>query len=126
MPLTGEDEILLNMPNAELENTRFSNLSMTSTSQVKQEFRVAFSDINQISKLIKKIKLEIEQSCPFVIRDGSRPFRVHFTSFGGKSYVITIDCRLKAPAYSDRYYDCREKVLKAIAKAANSCDVTFL
>ncbi len=121
---SGEDEILLNMPNAELENMRFCNLSTVSTSQVKQEFRVAFSDIDQISLLVKNIKSEIEK-CPCVIKDGSRPFRVHFTSFGGKSYVISTDVRLNVPPYSDEYYDNREKVLQAIAKAANSCDVTF-
>lgn len=124
--LRGDDEILVKISNAEMERLRISNLSLGSTSQVKQKLRFDYSAIENASELVDAIKKEIkEESKGIIILDGSRPFRVHWTSFGEEWLEITVDCRLRLIPLSDEYYDKRQEILEAIARAAKSCNARF-
>lgn len=116
----------MKISNAEMERLRISNLSLGSTSQVKQKLRFDYSAIENASELVDAIKKEIkEESKGIIILDGSRPFRVHWTSFGEEWLEITVDCRLRLIPLSDEYYDKQQEILEAIARAAKSCNARF-
>ncbi len=115
----------MKISNAELEKMRLSNLSLSSTSQVKQHLRFDFSAIDNVGELVKEIKKEIKETSKEVITDGTRPFRIHWTSFGEEWLEITVDCRLRIAPFTDEYYVARQEILQAIARAAKKCKARF-
>lgn len=123
--IRGHDEVLTKISNAELEKMRVSNLSLGSTSQVKQMLRFQFSALHNAGELVEEIKSQIQQTTDKLITDGSRPFRVHWTGFGEEWLEVTVDCRLNIPPFTDEYYDTRQKILQAIAKASEKCHARF-
>jgi len=105
---------------------RVSNLSLGSTSQVKQQLKFEYSAIDMVSELVQEIRKEIQGTmAETLITDGSRPFRIHWTSLGEKALVVDVDCRLRIPPLTDEYYDARQEILEAIARAAKRCNVAF-
>jgi Small-conductance mechanosensitive channel len=123
--IRGHDEVVTKISNAELENMRVSNLSLGSTSQVKQILRFQFSALHNAGELVEEIKSQIKQTTDKLITDGSRPFRVHWTGFGEEWLEVTVDCRLNIPPLTDEYYDTRQKILQAIARASEKCHARF-
>lgn len=121
----GHDEIIMKISNAELEQMRISNLSLSTTSQVKQELRFDYSSIDNMGNIVKEIKKEIKESSDVAITDGSRPFRVHWTSFGEEWLEVTVDCRLRVAPMTDDYHRSRQEILFAIARAAKKCNARF-
>jgi len=119
--LRGEDEILLKIPNLVLQNSSFSNLSLGTTSQVKQDVHIDYSGSDKVINLVEKLKHDIIASCPKVISDGSKPFRVHWTSLGKQSATISVSLVLDVPPCSEEYYDLQQVVLTTIANAAGTC-----
>ena len=81
--------------------------------------------IDKIPALCKEIKAEIAVSCPKVITDGSRVFRVTWVDFAAHYVEVLVDCRLKNPPSGDKYYKARQGVLTAIARAASRKEVKF-
>lgn len=123
--IRGHDEVVMKISNAELEKMRVSNLSLGSTSQVKQMLRFQFSALHNAGELVEEIKSQIKQTTDKLITDGSRPFRVHWTGFGEEWLEVTVDCRLNIPPLTDEYYDTRQKILQAIARASEKCHARF-
>lgn len=119
--LRGEDEILLKIPNLVLQNSSFSNLSLGTTSQVKQDVHIDYSGSDQVINLVEQLKYDIIASCPKVISDGSKPFRVHWTSLGEDSATISVSLVLDVPPCSEEYYDLQQVVLTTIANTAGTC-----
>lgn len=122
MSLTGNiyccsDEIMISIPNADLLKERLSNLSRVRHSQVKQVLRLRYDDVDKIPSLIEQIKHEIKKSCPSLIVDGSRPFRVHWTAMNQDHCEITVDTRHTIKPVGDAYLDNKQNVLTAIYTA---------
>jgi hypothetical protein len=111
------DEIMVSIPNADLLKERLSNLSRVRHSQVKQILRLRYEDVDKIPALINQIKHEIKRTCPSVIADGSRPFRVHWTAMNQDHCEITVDTRHLIKPVGDAYLDNKQGVLSAIYSA---------
>ncbi|KAL7545603.1 hypothetical protein ACHAWF_008961 [Thalassiosira exigua] len=123
--IRGSDELLTKIPNTQLSNVRVSNRSRMKFSQVKQELRFKYEDLEKIPDLIEAIKDEIAASCPKVVRDGSRPFRVRWTDYAPDHARVKVDCRLRNSPSGEAYYEARQGILEAIARAARSKGVEF-
>lgn len=121
----GNDEVVIKIPNSQLADQRVSNLSRLSKSQVKQALWFAYEDIDRLPEIIKQIKLEIKENCPSLITDGSRPFRVHWRDYKDDHVEVVVDCHFQHPPSSDEYWDTRQSVLLAIARAARDVGVPF-
>ncbi len=119
------DELVVKIPNTKLADQRVSNISRTNKSQVKQELWFDYEDIDKLPQVIRSIKEEIILSCPHLIKDGSRPFRVHWRDYKDYHLEVVVDARFHLPPACDVYWDNREQVLQAIARAAKKNDVSF-
>jgi len=75
--------------------------------------------------LVNTIKEEIAASCPKVILDGSRVFRVRMVEFSRDSVEVLVHCHLRNPPFGDPYYEARQGILEAIARAARKEKVKF-
>ncbi|KAL7538318.1 hypothetical protein ACHAXR_009067 [Thalassiosira sp. AJA248-18] len=111
--IRGTDELITKIPNSQLYNVRLSNKSRIRYSQVKQDLRFKYRDLEKVPHLCDAIKEEIADSCPIVVTDGSRTFRV------------LVDCRLRTPPTGEKYYEARQGILEAIARAARKEKVDF-
>jgi Mechanosensitive ion channel len=79
--LRSGDNSITSVPNSKLASQKVSNLSRVRISQVTQTLRFHYEDADEIPALLDTIKSEIQESCPRLITDGSRPFRVFWTGF---------------------------------------------
>ena len=100
----GEDDIVVRIPNAQLVNQRFSNLSRLFKCQVKQKIRFSYDDIQKVPEIVQVIKYEIKASCPKLIVDGSRPFRVHWREFQDDHLEVVIDSHFNLPPTGNVYW----------------------
>ena len=139
-PFAGSDELITIIPNTQLSGVRICNKSRMKYSGVQQKLQLSYGDIDKIPQLVVDIKEEIKQSCPKVVTDGSRHFReyrmfsclflrlmvvlmtmppedVSWTDYGSHHMTVAIDCRLAIPPSGNAYYDARQGVLEAIARA---------
>ncbi len=131
LPLTftllsiGCDELITKIPNTQLSNIRISNRSRMKFSQVKQQLHFKHEDMGRIPDLCAEIRKEIAASCPKVVTDGSRTFHVKWVDFGKDCVEVIVDCRLRTPPIGGEYYEARQVVLEAIAKAVQRSGVEF-
>lgn len=123
--IKGGDELITSIPNSQLTDLRVTNRSNQKYSQVKQTLRFDYSDVDRIPALLTCIKDEIKETCPTVITDGSHPFRVYWTSFEADHLEISVDCRLKSPPVGDLFYEARQNILIAIARAVKKMQINF-
>ena len=123
--LRGSDEILLSVPNTDLSSQRVSNLSRLRKCQVTQTLRFRQSDIDKLPILIDDLKQEIRDSCPALIRDGTRPFRVVWTDYDKGGLIVKVDAHFNIRPIGDNYWKNREEVLLAIHRTAQRHDMTF-
>lgn len=123
--IRGPDEIMVTVPNADLAGEHVSNLSRIQRCQVKQTLRFEYKDIEKLPGMVEDIKEEIRAACPHVIADGSRPFHVHFTSYGPDYCEVRVNAHFDIKPVGDEYWDNRQRVLLAIQKAVKNHDVNF-
>lgn len=121
----GGDEVITKIPNSQLANQRVSNLSRMQRSQVTQTLRFEYEDLPKMPELLESIKQEIQQACPNVITDGSRPFRANLNSFNADHIEVVVDTRHNLPPIGKVYFDNRQQVLEAIARAVAKHNVKF-
>lgn len=119
------DEASVSVPNSDLAKSKVSNLSRVYYSQVRQVLRFHYQDVNKLPLLIKDIKEEIQKSCPKLITDGSRPFRVHWTDYHRDYLEVTINSYFTIKPIVDEYWDNRMEVLMAIHRAAEKNQMRF-
>jgi small-conductance mechanosensitive channel len=74
--------------------------------------------------LIEAIKEEVEASCPRLNTE-TRSFRVHWREFEKDHLGLTVDAKFNLPPTGDVYWDNRQEVLLAVARAAERNDVEF-
>lgn len=123
--LRGSDDIMITVPNSELQGSRVSNLSRIHISQVYQTLRFKYADADKLPKLLHDIKCEIRGSCPSVITDGSRPFRAYWTSFQPAFLEVVVEAHFRIRPVGDDYYENRQRVLLAIDRAVNGNDLQY-
>ena len=123
--LAGPDNIVCRIPNSEIASKRIYNISRMKRSQVKEKLRFRYDDIDKIPALVKDIKKEIKTACSQLVVDNSRPFRVHWRGYDDDNVFIVVDTHHDIPPMTNDYYDNREKVLIAIAKAAKQNGMKF-
>lgn len=75
--------------------------------------------------MIEDIKQEIRSNCPKLITDGSRAFRAFWRDYCKDHLELVVETHHRVPPTGNAYYDNREKVLEAVARAAERNGVTF-
>lgn len=123
--IRGYDEIITKVPNSEVANQKVSNISRISRSQVKQVLYLDYKDIAKIGSLITDIKTEIARSCPKLVTDGTRPFWCHWREFKETNLEVVVDTHFLIRHGCAQYFDTKQAVLEAIARAARKNDVKF-
>lgn len=115
--LRGSDNVLTRVPNTLLSSQKVSNVSRIKKSQVKQTLRFRYDDVDKISEIVEEIRKEIKESCPRLITDGSRPFRVFWTNFNEDHLEVMVDTHHNIAPIGDAYWINRQNVLIAISRA---------
>ena len=123
--IRGYDEIITRVPNSEVANLKVSNLSRINRSQVKQVLYFDYKDIDKIGDIITDIKTEISRSCPKLVTDGTRPFFCHWRDFKETKLEIVVDAHFTIRHGCAEYFDTRQTVLQAIARAAKKNEAKF-
>jgi small-conductance mechanosensitive channel len=118
-------EMVTAVPNKELSNQRLTNISRNKFSQVKQKIHFNYSDLDKLPMILREIQREIQESCPVVVTDGSKPFRTYFHSFEDCYLEVIVDVRMTVTPDSDHYYQSREQVLFAIGRAVKRMNANF-
>ena len=96
---------------------KFSYISRMQRSQAKFELQFHLEDMPRINDIVEVIKQEIQNACPKLITDGSRPFRVMWTDIAPNHILVTVDTHHYVPPSSGSYWEARGAVLSAISKA---------
>lgn len=91
------DNTVTTVPNAKLAGQKISNLSRVLKSQVEQTLRFHYEDIDEIPAVVESIKDEIKKSCPKLVTDGSRPFRVYLTNYAPEYLEVTVNTHYSIP-----------------------------
>ena len=119
-------EMITAVPNKDLTNQKITNLSRLKFSQVTQTLRFDYKDADKIPAVIDEIKKEIRESCPLVVTDGSRPFRVYWSSYGETCLEVMVDVRMSNPPIGDGFFVGQQEILMAINRALNRLGVNLV
>lgn len=117
------DNSVVRVPNAELSNQQVVNLSRIRFSQVKQKLRFHYHDVDKLPDILTEIKQEIKASCPRLISDGTRPFRVFWTNFNEDHLEVEVNTHYMIAPLGDAYWANRQNVLLAIHRVLRRNDV---
>ena len=115
--MRGSDGMITRVPNSILSTQKVKNVSRIRQSQVLQTLRFHYDDADRIPELLEAIKQEIVRSCPRLITDGSRPFRVAWTDFNEDHLQVVVNTHYNIAPLGDAYWHNRQAVLMAIARA---------
>lgn len=121
--LRGGDNIVTRVPNTMLANQKVSNLSRLTHSQVKLTLRFHYEDVEKIPALMESIRANIISSCPRLIKNGSRPFRVFWTNINEDHLEVMVDTHFRIAPIGDAYWQNRQAVLMAIQRAIKEHDM---
>lgn len=124
--IRGPDEVMVSVPHTDLVKLHVSNLSRVRFSQVSQTLKFKYSDAEKIPELIQVIKNEIYSSCPSLITDGTRPFRVYWSDYAPDGLEVTVEAHFRIRILSEEYHENRQRVLLAIRRAVKNSGLTFL
>jgi small-conductance mechanosensitive channel len=122
-----QNEIPMRIANSQLTSSgqRVSNLSRLTVSQVNQELRFKYTDLDKLPDLLEEIKHEIKKSCKKLIVDGSKPFRAVITGYKPDHVAVQVICHFTINPSSGEYIEMRQQVLLAIANAVKHSGVDF-
>ena len=123
--IRGSDEVMVSVPNNDLARQQVSNLSRVRHSQVAQTLRFKMKDAHALPAVLETSKADIVEACPYVITDGSRPFRVVWSDYGPDFLQVDIDVRLRVKPIGEEYWTQRQKILQAIREAVKKHDLSF-
>mmetsp|Transcript_7234 Transcript_7234/g.13729 ORF Transcript_7234/g.13729 Transcript_7234/m.13729 type:complete len:556 (-) Transcript_7234:74-1741(-) len=119
-------EMITAVPNKDLANQRLTNLSRLKYSQVTQTLRFDYKDADKIPSIIDEIRKEIRTTCPKVVTDGSRPFRVFWSTYAESCLEVMVDIRMSTPPIGDDYIEGKQGVLMAIHRALKRLNVELV
>lgn len=123
--IRGYDELIEVVPNSVLGMQRVKNISRLNMCQVKENLRLRYDDATKIPQCCADILQEIQQSCPDVITDGTRPLRAVWRGYEKDHLVVMVDVHfLNIKPIGTKYWNNRQQVLLAIHRAVkkNGCD----
>mmetsp|Transcript_17464 Transcript_17464/g.34763 ORF Transcript_17464/g.34763 Transcript_17464/m.34763 type:complete len:504 (+) Transcript_17464:76-1587(+) len=123
--LLAGDGISVRIPNADIAKQKIYNKSRIARSQVNLDLRFHIHDMDRIDDLTKTIREEINDSCPLLVRDGSSTFRVVWTDIKEDHLLVSVTSHYDILPGCAEYWNNREIMLKAIARAAKKCCVDF-
>jgi small-conductance mechanosensitive channel len=119
------DNSRVRVPNGMLANQKMSNLSRVTQSQVQQTLRFRYQDADIIPDLVEEIREEIKSSCPRLITDGTRPFRVVWTNYNEDHLEVVVNTHHYIAPLGDAYWINRQNVLQAIQRAVKKFGIEF-
>lgn len=95
---------------------------------MKQKLRFKYDDdsFEKLPELLDDIRNEIAATCPTLIKDGSRPLRLHMTNFMGDHIEVVIDTHYRIKPVGSAYWDNRQQVLMAIGRAVKRSNLEFM
>lgn len=123
--LRGGDDLVITVPNTQLADQRVANLSRNKKCQVVQKLHFKYEDIDKLDGLLVSIKKKVKKSCPELIYDGSRPFRVLWTDYNDNYLKVLVDTHFNLKPLGDEYWHNRQEVLKAINRAVKTHNLEF-
>jgi hypothetical protein len=100
-------------------------MSRLTKSQIKQLIRFKYSDLNKIPVALDDIKREIQNSCPKLIVDGSKPFEAVLIQYEPDHVQAMIKCHFNIKPGSAEYVETRQNLLLSIARAVKNNDMEF-
>jgi len=115
------DNTITAIPNSKLANQKISNYSRVRMSQVTQTLRFHYEDADKMPALLESIKKEIQKSCPKLITDGSRPFRVFWTSFNEDHLEVVVNTHFYIPPGGYVYLCVSVICARRLERARVSC-----
>ena len=95
--LRNPDNTMTRVPNSQLTSKKITNFSRVSMCQVKQTLRFHYDDVEKIPALCEDIKEELKKSCPKLISNGKRPFRVYWSGFNEDHLEVVVDTHHNCP-----------------------------
>mmetsp|Transcript_13789 Transcript_13789/g.23947 ORF Transcript_13789/g.23947 Transcript_13789/m.23947 type:complete len:581 (+) Transcript_13789:83-1825(+) len=129
------DDSIVRVPNTQIAGTRIANVSRQKLSNVKVTLDISYQEISKLPALLQQIKTNIvdamatnqivEYPEDVLVMDGSRPFRIHWRDVTESSVQIVVDTHLRVRPFCNEYWDLRQAMLFAIAKATESADIKF-
>jgi hypothetical protein len=88
--------------------------------------------MDKVPALVADIKDQMEHDVMIltgneytIVRDGTRPYRVHWRDVTYRGIQIVIDVHLRMPPNKDLYFDTRQAILMAISKACNKHSIRY-
>mmetsp|Transcript_48805 Transcript_48805/g.118108 ORF Transcript_48805/g.118108 Transcript_48805/m.118108 type:complete len:430 (-) Transcript_48805:228-1517(-) len=127
------DEKIVRVPNAFIASSkRLANVSRQTFSSVQLTLELSYQDMEKIPNLVKDMKEQIEHGVMIltgdehtIVRDGTRPYRVHWRDVTYRGIQIVVDIHLRMPPNKDLYFDTRQAILIAISKSCSKHDITY-
>lgn len=93
---------------------------------MQQNLRFKYSDLEKLPQTLDDICLEIKQSCPTLITDGSKPFQAVLTQYESDHVEALVRCHFNiAPVDGSSVLENQQQVLLAIARAIKRNNVEF-
>jgi hypothetical protein len=74
---------------------------------------------------VEAIREEIKSSCPQLITDGTRPFRVFWTNYNEDHLEVVVNTHHNIAPLGDAYWINRQNVLQAIQRAVKKFGIEF-
>lgn len=126
--IRGNDEMVLRIPNTQIARTRIANVSRQRLSNVQVTLDISYTEIGKLKQLVDDIRSNLLDTLDVyatLITDNSRPFRVHWREVTETSLVVVVDTHLRVKPFSDEYWNTRQEIFFAIARAAEKNDIKF-
>jgi small-conductance mechanosensitive channel len=123
--IQGFDNVITRIPNSMLTKSRFSNLSRTPRSRLRQYLRFKHSDVDKLPALLEDIKEEMKISCPKLISDGSKSFHAVLTSFEPDHIQGMVLAHFEIQPSTGEFTRNRSVVMFAIARAMKKHGLEF-
>ena len=115
--LRGSNDLMISVPNTQLAGQRVSNLSRNKKCQIKQYLRFHYQDMSELPKVCESIKEEIKASCPQLVTDGSRTFRVVISDLCETHIQVLVDVHFTLPPIGNSFWNNKQACLLAIHRA---------
>lgn len=125
MDVLGDDSLEKRIPYSQVGKKSVVNMTRNKRSQVKQTLRFQYKDLDIVDDMINDIKLEVKATCPKLITDGSRSFRVFIYSFEPDHIAVVLNTHYDIRPRSNEHYKTRHDVCKAVARVMKKYNTTF-
>ena len=79
--------------------------------------------MKKMPTIVNDIKQSIYETCPKLIVDGTRPFRVNWTDITEDRLKVVVNTHFDLKCFGDEYMENRQKVLEAISEALERNEV---